>query len=621
MVQIERSEEETREQTPLGGQVAVGQSSIDSEAITEESIPVDSSAMDHPDDPNAPAFAGAESVADPHESDSPTSALSWQSEKAQRSRQIALVVAVSISGLLLAIAIFGWFIQSWRAPVVTPVAPITSSTPESDTPKSDTPKSDTPKSDTGLANDATPLAESADPMPPSEVASDASADTNVNTAVEPRVPTVTDSSPSMPTDLMPQSPILVPSESAAQAKTASSPDPGVAEKSDMQELPAGFAKFTDFLLKDGHLNAPNLAAPPTMDEVKIDGAAEDDVDPLATKPKPLNLRADLGIEMALSSDGYPLPDLMLVISQMTDVPIQLDWVSFDLAGIPIDSLAKPPKGWQSARNILDHVANQFGAVIREQELLIAMTLSDEKFDAKMAEIADLSDFGNRKDSASLVLAQFLMGTEFTKLVVGDSREDKQLAALAIESLRRMRVLEPKVANERFRHWALAKENDTLDWPLVTGGQAAPTSGTPMTLAGFLCRTARQNQTTCVVNWHDLNRRNVAPQSLLLPHPGGDAATTLELSLERFSIQVRQVDPQHWWVGSEHTYDQLPVVVWTSPLGEFRKAFELRLSTVMAAHPGKPFRMTFDDESGRALLLLPRYIVRQLAKLTESLVKS
>jgi hypothetical protein len=89
-------------------------------------------------------------------------------------------------------------------------------------------------------------------------------------------------------------------------------------------------------------------------------------------------------------------------------------------------------------------------------------------------------------------------------------------------------------------------------------------------------------------------------------------------LSDFRLQVRQVDDQHWWVGSEATYDRLPVVLWTSPLGETRGTFTRQITSIMSGASRDAFRMAMDGESDRALLLLPRYIVRQLPRIAASI---
>ena len=75
--------------------------------------------------------------------------------------------------------------------------------------------------------------------------------------------------------------------------------------------------------------------------------------------------------------------------------------------------------------------------------------------------------------------------------------------------------------------------------------------------------------------------------------------------------MRQVDSKHWWVGTEATYDRLPIFVWTPPLGQARADFVERMNQVMAGSSPLQYRLAIDDTSDRALMLLPRFIVRQL----------
>ncbi|NNE01234.1 MAG: hypothetical protein HKN47_28305, partial [Pirellulaceae bacterium] len=80
------------------------------------------------------------------------------------------------------------------------------------------------------------------------------------------------------------------------------------------------------------------------------------------------------------------------------------------------------------------------------------------------------------------------------------------------------------------------------------------------------------------------------------------------------LQVRQVDQSHWWVGTEATYDRFPVVLWTDPLG----TAQVPLSERITQATGGQSPMVVDPQTGRALLLLPRFIVRQMPKILEGL---
>ncbi|MGI9470070.1 MAG: hypothetical protein ACR2NZ_00970 [Rubripirellula sp.] len=645
MVQVDR---------PVG-QVEVGRSSVDSQAITEEAITAGESAGFEPS-VEAQGFSGADTIAT-DEPDSLPGAVppDWQSDKTRRSRQIALVVALSASGLLLACAVFGWFVHSWgtedvqSAPMevaedsaVEPensVADVTSG----DSPATQDPSPDNVASLEPESDPAEPLMEAdpslpgtEDPSPtPGDVASVADTGPS-NVEASPQEP----ESPAIPNDLFPQS-VLEPLSSnpmdalnsAAQAAEGQpsqvdsvdgNPTAVAADEVDeadeavggMQDLPPELEKYTRFLLGDVAQKAPTLDAPPMMEDIKVDDAAEEkDNAPVPLRRKTLNLKADLAIRLALASDGYPMSDLVLLIGQVSGVPIQMDWVSFDLAGIDVATRVPTQKAWRTAKEILDDAATTLGAEFREEESLLVLTLTDQTFNEAVENITNLDDFGAGKDSAREALKLFLAGADD-----GDVRQAKQLEALATEALRRMRQIQPKMADDRMRRWACVSNDSGAEWSALSGGDAGPQIDSPIAIAGFLRRTARLNQATCLFNWYDANRRGAVPERLVLPHAGPDAAITLERLLTSFGLQARQTDTGHWWVGTEATYDRLPIVVWTPPLGDSRELFVQRIQKIMAGAPGDVFRLTFDTESDRALMLLPRYIVRQLPTIAPTIAK-
>ena len=104
---------------------------------------------------------------------------------------------------------------------------------------------------------------------------------------------------------------------------------------------------------------------------------------------------------------------------------------------------------------------------------------------------------------------------------------------------------------------------------------------------------------------------------MIPHVKGDAGAMLGKALQAFPMQTRQVDAKHWWVGTEPTYDRLTAVVWTPPLGESKEDFLQRIDTIMQGASAETYRVSYDEVSDRALMLLPRFIVRQLPKIASS----
>jgi hypothetical protein len=89
-------------------------------------------------------------------------------------------------------------------------------------------------------------------------------------------------------------------------------------------------------------------------------------------------------------------------------------------------------------------------------------------------------------------------------------------------------------------------------------------------------------------------------------------------LQPFALQARQVDASHWWVGSQANYDRFPVVVWSQPLGAQQAVLAQRLKAAAASTKADIFSMAIDPQTDRALLLLPRYLVRQLPTIQNGL---
>jgi len=182
----------------------------------------------------------------------------------------------------------------------------------------------------------------------------------------------------------------------------------------------------------------------------------------------------------------------------------------------------------------------------------------------------------------------------------------------------MRGIPPQMEETGFRRWAREINDAQSEWTVLSGGDFGPQLDAPMSVAGLMRRTAKRNQATCVFNWHDAVRRGAPPEHLLLPHSEEDAGSTLGNTLSPLGLEVRQVDSKHWWVGTEATYDRLPIFVWTPPLGQARAVFLQRMNKIMAGSSPLQYRLAIDDTSDRALMLLPRFIVRQLPTIIPSI---
>ncbi|TWT82193.1 hypothetical protein CA13_36540 [Planctomycetes bacterium CA13] len=674
MVQIQPPSGEVDGSLPAAaGQVAVGNSNVDSEQITRDAMSaVDIDSPDNTADSHVPptAFQGAEIVAAETIEDvaPPIAGEGWQSDQTRKSRQIALVVAVSIASLLTAAVVFVWFVRSRN-----PKADIaqgddtaqvaTDAGPENDThPGEMGGTGEDGISRKGIATDPTAVALLPETPEVVEVQPDAgngdpgngdpgngdpgNVQPNAGELTTPQthgmVTDATETPPSteklppsiIPADLLPKDPLasdadlpmnqppVIASPETPPATDNESPSPS------LQQLPPGLAKFTQLLDLGGDANEvkPTIEAPPTLAPVALDAPAEESIDPMmiATPPPTINTKRSLAIPFAFDSKGYPLGDMVLLLSQITGVPIQLDWVSLDIAGYDIANRVVPERGFLSAKEHVEKICESFQGEMRIEESLIVLTVADDAFSQRSDTITEMADFGEGRSSAISVVNTFLSepdGEDATELPVSDLRPEQQLKLLAVDSLRRMRGIEPKIDDAHFLRWAHPADAAQSQWPVLSGGDSVPTLDAPITIGGLLRRVSRKNGATCVVNWFDANRRQMSPEQLMMTYAKDDAGQLFERILAPFEVQVRTVDKHYWWVGTEASYDRLSAIVWTEPLGENRQAFLSNIHEKMAGQTRDVFRIAYDQQSDRVLMMLPRFIVRQLPKFQPALANN
>lgn len=625
-------------------QVKLGNIPVDSEAITEDGI---SSELSGVSDTTAgefkTGFANAPPIPDLDAPDETTltgppptwqDSEHWQSDKTKRTRHIAMIATIAISTLSVTVLTFGWFIRMQKtAPV-----PIAGATNVQTNPLTQPKLEVTPpvaEDEVDATNEETPpKADPIERMPePSAVPTLDTPATN---------PTVDTSQTIIPSSLIPTSPIKTLGEVEESPSEQDAPS--------MKELPMGLQQFMPMVLNEGPAQKTSLATPPTINQVEIDAAAEEDSNTLGIEPpKPINLKRDLGFKVYFNSEGYPLPSLLLLISEMTGVPIQMDWTSFDIAGVdvakPIEVVGKP----KTCRQWLDAIAMQVDAEIREREFVIVMTLTDQAFAKAETGLTDLSDFADKAKSAEQVIREF-MGPEVPGIKPASEtneedqdidaeakeaelpktaqpvdamsgRERAQLRVLATEMLRRMRSIQPRLPDDRSGRWMQVSDDHLKEWQPISS--VDPTElkpgtqpETPITTAAMLREISSINDAVCLVNWYDGNRRGMRPTRLVMPRADKvSAAKMLSSVLGPLSIDVRRVDAEHWWVGSNATYDRLPVLVHSDRLGDSREDYVRQLDEIMSDDQDAVYQSAYDPVSDRMMMLLPRYVARQLSKLS------
>ena len=570
----------------------------------------------------------------------------WQSKQTQRTRHVVMIATLAISSLCVTILLFGWFVKAQQqendiadvsqddVSVSEVVPPETDVSEHADLIEGKTGDQLPDAQEETVAEVATPALEPEDEMvamgDPDAMAEDQAVAQTV-----------------IPDSLMPKSPIEDEVAAAEENETAMA----------LQELPASLRQFTPFLLQEGPPENATLKAPPTIDQVEIDAAAEEDSSTLGiAPPEPIDLKKDLAVKLAFNSKGYPLPSLMLLLSQTTGVPIQMDWASFDLAGIDIGKrVAVGGKPMTSAKDWLEFIAQEVGGKVCPQEFLIIFTVSDQVYAASETDLLNSEDFGSEAASATKVIAEFMAQGIMADEVEGDAavenevdgeprdgealvnevsegdgkvgdqerpvgagnfmeaREASQLKILATELLRRMRGITPKMDDQRASRWMQLKTGEVAEWSLLSGGKSGDQVDTPVTTAAMLRHTAAINESVCLVNWYDANRRGMRPTRLVMPRSDGNASEMMSRVLTPLSLQVRAVDAKHWWVGSGATYDRLPVLVQSEPLAEKREAYQRQLERIRGTAAPDVFRSVYDPVSDRMLMLVPRSCMTRFTK--------
>lgn len=594
--------------------------SFDSQAITEEALGADSgTASLGLAPPTATGFT--ESMTDSSSAPPVTGSdgISWESEDTRRKRQLGFIIALSTLSLFVCLAGFAWFVSKWKSDQTVSTGPndplvqspvVTDSTDHNPA----TPQQDDSNDSTDI--DAAPS--NADPSEITGSTQDSAAVTKRPVEKPTNQPPETEEpiEGKIPSDLRPVSPI--------DEMVAPPTDPMVKPEG-MQELPPGLAQYTQFLLEEGDIEKPTLEAPPSMDDLELNEATRELDNPIAPlRPKDLNIEAALAVKLAVNTDGYSLPKLALLISQITGVPIQIDWVSFDLGAKDLTTEQVLPEGWTSAQEILNTACQPFGAELRNEDSRVIITLNDATFSAARDEITALDDFENDKVSAVNLLSRFLELeiNEQALVTASGNREDQQLTAITIEALRRARGIQPKVADKYLSRWIGTPQDPSSEWTSPTNGKSFLQSDVPITVAEFISRLSDENNVQALINWEDFTARRVEPEYVFMPFSGNGSAEMLDHAFSKFGIEARQVDSTHWWLGQRSTYDRLPVVTWTSPLlpdpQSARDELNSRLSQIVK---GNYFRVEVDEVTHRGILVLPRYLAIQLPKITEGLAKS
>nr|WP_143547825.1 hypothetical protein [Rhodopirellula sp. SM50] len=643
--------------------IAVGTHLVDSDALTEDSIgPSDGPDSDAP--PVQPAGGFAEpppvvtsdptrsqpsrdtaAAADPTASQPVAPPPDWHSQKNARSRRIAMLVAVVLASVVSASVLFAVFRRSRSGTAQTQTqTPDTAAEAEPSQPQS-TPDG-TPSADDTVDGDSDGSsdgdAEVDETAEPPMVSVDDEPSGNPSDGVAELAPVnnpPSSENAAPPSDLLTDSPLLssspldgmvpLPAAPLQTPPLGDAPDPTDDETGTLTELPKELQGLLNGL---GGIGRPQFTetqpAPDTIDEIQLDRAAEVDVDlEVALDPRDeANMRQALGLTVAMQTSdptGYPLNDLMLLLSQLSGVPIEVEWVSFDIVGVPINSRVPLPKGWPTVEDILTAVCAATDCTFDKKARSITLRPTDEKFNQAVAELLDLSDLAPESDSAVTVARALLGQTEGdpTKVTIPTEGGPAQLAVFVCEAIRRARGAPGKLPDAIFARWGGTYDDQVNAWPKLQAGVSGPPRIQAATLAALVRQIAKLNGATCYVNWQDAARRDLKPTDKRMPRTGEgvSAADTMKQLLEPEDMLARVVDGEHWWIGSDASLDRFPVVIWFDDAAAAQET-QQRVGMVLqgaAVNEQIIGAVAVDPKSQKCVAILPRFLLRQLPRMLDN----
>ncbi|MEM6691018.1 MAG: hypothetical protein AAF664_16440 [Planctomycetota bacterium] len=561
-------------------------------------------------------------------------------------RPVLLVAGIATASITVAAILFGIFV--WRQ-TETPEAQAIASADLSSTEK---PPTSEKKNDTRDAPPADPTSpssksqtdveQSADELNSEPIVkpdADQSADTNRDMSGD------TDTT-TLPKDLIPRSPLEPDSEDSLSPLSDNAMEPSAKPEEAQADIPTEeprpspinepdvLAEFMPLLLQEPPLEANLLEAPGINENLVVDAAAEVDSIIGIEPPPPVRPLADLSRRAYFKHEAYPADRFALLVSQWTGVPVQIDWLAFDLvdrdprSAIVLGDKAKTANQW------LELMAGAIGGQMTIEETLVRIEPADSVFSAAHQRITDLSDLATAPGqepiaSPTKLIEQFLpafnaqdKGEELAK-ADEDELEDRStmmLRIVACEILRRMRGVPGKLANERLAKWTRLSTDLDFDWQVLGDGQATQSTDLPLPIISVIRRLAVTNDVSILLPWNDLQRRGFLPTRLRVLLPVQNASEQTRELLAPYKLQMRVIDDSHWWVGPDSVYDRLPLVLFSEPTGGKHVAFMAMIDRLVAQTDQNSFyRMVHDPVSDRVMLVLPRYLARQLPKAAESLV--
>lgn len=642
-----------------GGDVArlaIGDAAVDSEAVTRTGIqPQITETAAIP--PRTGLWENSpESLPPRNESESsPPDALpvSWQSEGSARARQIGAVVLLAAVGLISAAAIFGFVVRRWYAsrtsPEVVSAAPATADPPAAATasgpappdtsqtpdasnraisPEGDdastgpdalAPQTDAEQGDIAVEETTT------DPLRADEPAE--AADSLRPAPAEPAPPGTGDARPG---DARPGGAAgeLFPELAAEEGESEEASPAATALPPELQQ----YMPLIDFA-NAGDLGKGNELPPPaTREELRIEAPEEvvpESEYPLPAEPVDVRVRMKarmLGIDVA----DRPLDHVVRVLSQVSGVPIALDLVSLDMAGIAPDAPLRFKAANQTVGAVLARAVDGAGCRLRlGDDGIVYVSAKEETLAEGLNEALRYDDFGEAPISA-IDLRRMLGATDGEVKVDADPQRDvwtvegpaeaRLHGALVIEALRMARQLPARIPRERTARWLFAVMGgeegaspvSEVDWAPIANEPVKTNFDQPRAVEMILGDLAREQDAAAVVDWPSAWSHGLTPEATALPWlRNRRAPQVVDETLEPYGLEAFVAGQGVWWVGTRDAYERMELVA-VLPIENLTAAEALqRVAVASGEETPEQLPAYVDDVSGRLVVRLPRYVIRQL----------
>jgi len=608
----------------------------------------------------------------PDDSDVPENDLpvSFQTDATQRARQWVLVGLLASFGLVAAGILFSHFVKTYRenrlveksqqAVVAEEVAPAPSDDAREDVTTSDKDESPASVDDSVIPDPAT--------EEPAATTGQAIADPTVLSTTQPndaQPPTAKPFELSGPTDSLTG---VKPPLANATGPLATNPD--ATDPPPLNNLPKELLKFMPLMsMETSDKSAPTIDAPPTIDTVRIEDATKEvEADEVNPNRKPIDVDKLLNQRFAISSKGASIAELALILSQLTTVPIELDLISLDAAGIAIDSPIQAPTKWMSARQWIDTVCADHDLVATSSGGRLLIAANDAAVAIGLAPALELDDFGDDAAAVFSLIGPLLwqqptaapgeevadvdkvegavdaavdaatttLGEDGVTIITSLDLASQMRAALCVEAIRLMRDMPTKLPRWRTSRWigmwprgAPARDASELaagelavgelavgefgDWEIVDGGDGGKRLDSPRTAAGLLGSIASLNRANVLVGWRDATRQGLFPADLMMPFSAsGTAGDMLDEILGDQGLQARVCGPGLWYVTTEASYDRFEVIAWFAIPPDEADAIRLRLANSLGIADPALMPVIFLDD--RMLVRCPRFLARQMDRI-------